>query len=67
MNLKVVLERHDQGGYTALVPCLPGCMSEGDTKEMALTNIREAIVRYLKEAEDDSVISPTSEVVTLDL
>ncbi len=67
MNLKIVLERNDQGGYTALVPCLPGCMSEGDTKEVALSNIREAIVGYLKEAEDDSVISPTSEVVILDL
>jgi predicted RNase H-like HicB family nuclease len=66
MNLKIVLERNDHG-YTVLVPCLPGCMSEGDTKEAALTNIREAIVRYLKEAEDDSVISPTSEIVTLDL
>jgi hypothetical protein len=42
-------------------------MSEGDTKEAALKNIREAIKRYLAEAEDDSVISPTSEVVNLDL
>jgi predicted RNase H-like HicB family nuclease len=67
MKLKVVLERHNQGGYTALVPSLPGCMSEGDTKEAALKNIHEAIKRYLEEAEDDSVISKTSEVVTLDL
>jgi predicted RNase H-like HicB family nuclease len=67
MNLKVVLERHNQGGYTALVPSLPGCMSEGDTKEAALKNIHEAIRRYLKEAEDDSLISETAEVINLDL
>ena len=43
MNLKVVLEPSDEGGYTALVPSLPGCISEGDTKEETLKNIREAI------------------------
>ena len=47
MNLKVVLEPSDDGGYTVLVPALPGCISEGDTKEEALKNIREAIELYL--------------------
>jgi len=36
MNLKVVLEPSDEGGYTVLVPSLPGCISEGDTKDEAL-------------------------------
>jgi predicted RNase H-like HicB family nuclease len=48
MNLKVVLEPSDDGGYTVLVPALPGCISEGDTKEEALKNIREAIELYLE-------------------
>jgi predicted RNase H-like HicB family nuclease len=63
MNLKVVLEPSDEGGYTAFVPSLPGCISEGDTKEEALKNIREAIELYLEEVEDDAVISPKAEVV----
>jgi len=42
MNLKVVLEPSDEGGYTAFVPSLPGCISEGNTKDEALKNIREA-------------------------
>jgi predicted RNase H-like HicB family nuclease len=63
MNLNVVLEPSDEGGYTAFVPSLPGCISEGDTKEEALKNIREAIELYLEEVEDDSVISPKAEVV----
>jgi predicted RNase H-like HicB family nuclease len=43
MKLKIVLEASKEGGYTVYVPSLPGCISEGDTKEDALTNIKEAI------------------------
>ena len=48
MKLKVVLEPSDEGGYTVLVPSLPGCISEGETLDEALANIREAIERYLE-------------------
>jgi predicted RNase H-like HicB family nuclease len=51
MKLKVVLEPSDEGGYTVYVPSLPGCISEGDTMEEALANIREAIDLYLEEEE----------------
>ena len=47
MNLKVILEPSEEGGFTAIVPSLPGCISEGDTREEALANIREAIGLYL--------------------
>ena len=33
MRLRVVLEPGEDGGYTAVVPALPGCISEGDTRE----------------------------------
>ena len=46
MKLKVILEPSDEGGYTFYVPSLPGCISEGDTMEEALANIREAIELY---------------------
>ncbi len=48
MKLKVVLEKSEEGGYTAFVPSLPGCISEGDTCEQALANIEEAIELYLE-------------------
>ncbi len=48
MKLKVVLEPSDEGGYTVYVPSLPGCVSEGEDKEDALRNIREAIELYLE-------------------
>jgi predicted RNase H-like HicB family nuclease len=51
MKLKVVLEPSDDGGYTVYVPSLPGCISEGDTLEEAMSNIREAISLYLEEDE----------------
>lgn len=53
MKLKVYLEPSDEGGFTVIVPSLPGCISEGDTKEEAISNIREAIALYLEPVEDD--------------
>ena len=53
MKIQVVLEPSDEGGYTALVPALPGCISEGDTKDEAIRNVREAIGVYLESVEDD--------------
>lgn len=61
MKLKIVLEPSEEGGYTVLVPALPGCISEGDSKEEALKNIREAIELYLESVEDDMSFSPDSE------
>ena len=48
MKIRVVLERSDEGGYTAYVPSLPGCISEGENVQEALANISEAIVLYLE-------------------
>lgn len=53
MKLKVVLEPSDEGGYTAVVPSLPGCVSEGETSKEALANVREAIGLYLEPVDDD--------------
>lgn len=53
MKFKVVMEPSDEGGYTVYVPSLPGCISEGDTKEEALGNIQEAIELYLEPLEDE--------------
>ena len=55
MRLKVILEPSDEGDFTAYVPALPGCISEGETTEEALANIREAIELYLEPVEDDWV------------
>ena len=65
MRLNIVLEPSDDGGYTVVVPALPGCISEGDTKEEALKNIREAIELYLEPVDDDQTFAPNSELLEL--
>ncbi len=56
MRFQVVFQPSDEGGYTVYVPSLPGCISEGDTIEEALANIREAVELYLEPVEDDWVV-----------
>ena len=53
MNVKIILEPSEEGGFTVIVPSLPGCISEGDSREEAIENIREAIELYLEPVEDD--------------
>lgn len=65
MKLKIVLEPSDEGGFTAFVPTLPGCISEGENKEDAVKNIREAIDLYLEPVEDDLVLSADAEQIEL--
>ncbi|HFD92431.1 MAG TPA: type II toxin-antitoxin system HicB family antitoxin [Gammaproteobacteria bacterium] len=65
MKLKVVLEPSEEGGFTAYVPSLPGCISEGDNKMEALKNIKEAIELYLESVADDDPFSPDSEITEI--
>jgi predicted RNase H-like HicB family nuclease len=65
MKLRVVLEPSEEGGFTAHVPALPGCISEGETEDEALSNIKEAIELYLDPIDDDSVIGADARVVEL--
>jgi len=48
MEIKIALEKQEEGGFTVFVPSLPGCISQGDNLEEALKNIREAIELYLE-------------------
>ncbi|MBW2647757.1 MAG: type II toxin-antitoxin system HicB family antitoxin [Deltaproteobacteria bacterium] len=65
MKLKIVFEPSDEGGYTVYVPSLPGCTSEGNTKEEAIINIKEAIDLYLESVEDDLALSPDHEITEI--
>lgn len=62
MKFKIVLEPAEEGGYTVTVPALPGCISEGDTVDDAIKNIREAIELYLD--EDDAEL-PTGDNIQI--
>jgi antitoxin HicB len=45
------LAESDGGGYLAIVPDLPGCMSDGETPEEALRNVQEAIASWIEAAK----------------
>ena len=62
-KFRVILEPNELGGYTVAVPLLPGCISEGDTKEEALANIKEAIELYIESLQADGEPIPTEEAV----
>jgi predicted RNase H-like HicB family nuclease len=67
MRFKIVLEPSDEGGFTVYVPALPGCISEGDTHEEALANIKEAIELYFEPVEDDSILAENAQVQEIEL
>ena len=59
MEYKIVLEPDvEDGGYVVRCPALPGCYSQGDTKDEATENIREAIEAYLESLEHDNTPIP---------
>lgn len=59
MQYTVILQQEDDEGYVATVPALPGCVSQGDTRNEALANIREAIEVYLEDCREAGDPIPT--------
>lgn len=52
----VILEPENDGGYSVHCPALPGCVSEGENREDALTNIKEAIALVLRTLEQKELV-----------
>jgi predicted RNase H-like HicB family nuclease len=48
MKFNIVLELDEDGGYSVSVPALDGCFTQGETKDEALANAKEAILCYLE-------------------
>jgi predicted RNase H-like HicB family nuclease len=49
MGYTVILEQEPDGEFVALVPALPGCVSQGGTRQEAIANVREAIELYIED------------------
>jgi predicted RNase H-like HicB family nuclease len=59
MKFKVLIrEDQEDGGYNVSCPALPGCHSQGETIEEAVSNIKEAIECYLESLQKDKVPIP---------
>ena len=59
MRFTVVLEREDDGGFIASVPSLPGCVSQGDSRDEAMKNVREAIEVYIEDCRESGEPIPS--------
>lgn len=60
MKYRVLIEQDEDGFFVAEVPSLPGCVTQGQTRQEALENIREAIAGYLESLEDHHEPVPPS-------
>jgi predicted RNase H-like HicB family nuclease len=67
MKLKVLLHPADEGGFWAEAPALPGCVSEGNTAEEALANIREAAAGWLEVATEQVPADVDAQVVEIEV
>lgn len=66
-NYEVFLEPAEEGGYTITCPVLPGCISEGENREEALRNIKDAISGYLTVLKKHGLPIPSVEVETVEV
>jgi antitoxin HicB len=65
MKYRVLVEQDEDGVFVAEVPALPGCISQGFTRDEAIENIKEAIAGYLEslKAHNEPVPPPITEEV----
>jgi predicted RNase H-like HicB family nuclease len=65
MKFTVILEPEPDGGYSVICPAIPGCVSQGDSVDEALANIREAILLCLDVRREEGLAGPmeTPEIV----
>ena len=56
MNIKAIIRPAEEGGYWAEVPALPGCITEGDSMEEVMANLKDAIEGWLDVANIRKVI-----------
>jgi len=61
LNYKILLKMEPDGGYTVLVPSLPGCITYGETIDESIINAKEAIELYIESLKSHGEDIPTEE------
>lgn len=68
VKFRAIIEQNEDGNYVAQCPSLPGCVSEGKTREEALANVRDAIQGYLASLKKhNEPIPPSIEEETVEV
>ncbi|MEG3895136.1 MULTISPECIES: type II toxin-antitoxin system HicB family antitoxin [unclassified Microcoleus] len=65
MKIRAIIHPAEEGGYWAEVPALPGCITEGDTMEEVMANLKDAIEGWLDVANSREAIASTDKVVEI--
>ena len=60
MKYVYIIEKADDGSYTAYVPDLPGCTTSGDTVDEVKENIKEAVSLYLETLREQGQPTPVA-------
>lgn len=55
LKYTAIFEPEEIGGYSVTIPALPGCISQGETFEEALENIKEAAELYLEDLKESEI------------
>ena len=61
LSYRIILRREPEGGYTVLIPSLPGCITYGKTVEEAIEMAKDAIKGYVESLIEDGVEVPVEE------
>ena len=65
MKIRAIIHPAEEGGYWAEVPAFPGCITEGDTMEEVVANLKDAIEGWLDVANSRDAIESTDQVVEI--
>ncbi|HAT14511.1 MAG: type II toxin-antitoxin system HicB family antitoxin [Microcoleus sp.] len=65
MKIRAIIHPAEEGGYWAEVPALPGCITEGDTIEEVMINLKDAIQGWLEVANSCEAIASTDKIVEI--
>lgn len=65
MKIKAIIHSAEEGGYWAEVPALPGCITEGDTMDELLVNLKDAIEGWLEVANNSQSIESDAQIIEI--
>jgi len=67
MKIQAIIHKAEEGGYWAEVPALPGCITEGDSWEELIDNLRDAVEGCLEVIAERNSKIQSSELVEINL
>ncbi len=65
MKIKAIIHPAEEGGYWAEVPAFPGCITEGETMEEVVANLKDAIEGWLDVTNSRNAIESTDQIVEI--